>query len=67
MHQLKTQAEKPLKISRSDSLMISFLCDHITSKWLEMEDFLKSHYDFKSKQSITVINMESVIYKICGE
>ena len=27
--------------------IISFIGDQLTTKWFEMEDFLKTHYDFK--------------------
>ena len=27
--------------------IISFIGDQVDTKWLEMEDFLKTHYDFK--------------------
>jgi hypothetical protein len=27
--------------------IISFIGDQVATKWLEMEDFLKTHYDFK--------------------
>ena len=27
--------------------IISFIGDHVATKWLEMENFLKTYYDFK--------------------
>ena len=46
--------------------IISFIGDQVATKWLQMEDFLNTHYDFKLETVFYGNKYVSVIIVACG-